>query len=406
MNAISEIEPAAPAAPTIADKIECRIDGQMIHSVQLHIEANYQGEWTVDRYKDEFPEAPLLSPYAVELIEKRKRESVPPLQANLQTEASVPSSSFEIATEAMHVLFEFGEVPAARGATGNPIPVRVFRNHGSEHITYLQQIDRSYVFDIELVKEVLVALALNKPMLVWGMHGTGKTTLIQQVCARTGRPVMRVQHTANMQESDVLGQWTVRNGATEFQLGPLAMAMLFGWTYIADEYDFAMPSVTSVYQPVLEGQPLLIKDAPPHLRKITPHPDFRFFATGNTNGTGDETGLYQGTMMQNAANYSRFGVTVEVKYMERATEIAVVRSKSNAPDDAAANIVDFAAKVRQAFAESQITMTVSPRELINAAELGMAYGGKWTKGLQLAFMNRLPRVDKQVVTELAQRIFG
>lgn len=405
---------------TADSKIRCEIDGQMVHSVQQHIQANYPNEWTMERYKQEFPEAPILSPFAVQYLEKaRQNRAAKPaqpaqpvqqegvLQANLQeSQPHSVTANFESGTEHMHTLFEFGDVPAAKSATGAPIPVKVMRNHSPEHMPYLVDVDRDYVFNIELVKKILVGLTLNKPILLWGMHGTGKTTAIQQVCARTGRPVMRVQHTINMQESDVLGQWVVRNGQTEFQLGPLPTAMLFGWTYIADEYDFAMPSVTSVYQPVLEGQPLIIKDAPAHLRKITPHEDFRFVATGNTNGCGDETGLYQGTLMQNAANYSRFGVTEEVHYMEPEMEAAILRAKAGTPAKSAKQIVEFANKVRDAFRDGKIGMTISPREMITAAQLGLAFGAKWRTGLELAFSNRLPRTDKKAVEEMMQRIFA
>lgn len=405
---------------TAADKIRCEIDGQMVHSIQAHISANYAGEWSMERYAKEYPDAPLLSPFAIQLIQK-KRESAQQaqqaqpapavdadgnvLQANLQGAASPVSAGFQTKIEPLHQVFDFGDVPAARSKTGNPIPVTVLHDHGSDHKPYIVPVDQDYVFNIDLVKKVVVGLALNKPLLLWGMHGTGKTTVIQQVCARLGRPVMRVQHTINMQESDVLGQWVVRNGQTEFQLGPLPMAMLFGWTYVADEYDFAMPSVTAVYQPVLEGQPLIIKDAPLHLRKITPHPEFRFAATGNTNGCGDETGLYQGTLMQNAANYSRFGVTEEVRYMEPSIEAAILRSKANMPAKTANQIVDFANRIRESFGEGKMSMTISPREMIAAAQLGLAFGD-WKVGLDLAFINRLPRVDQKVARELVQRSFG
>lgn len=278
--------------------------------------------------------------------------------------------------------------------------------HSPDALIYLPTVDQNYVFHIETLKKVIVGLTLGKPVLLWGKHGTGKTSIIQQTAARLGRTVMRVQHTLNMQETDVLGQWTVRNGQTEFQLGPLAQAMINGMIYIADEYDFAMPAVTSLYQPVLEGEPLLIKDAPLHLRKIVPHKDFRFFATGNTNGTGDETGLYQGTMMQNAANYSRFGVTIEVDYMEAKIEKSIVVAKSGMPPNAVDKLIKMANEIRKSFGDGKLSMTISPRELINAAVIGTAFGGNWQLGVELAYSNRLPSTDRKVVGEFMQRIFG
>ena len=203
-----------------------------------------------------------------------------------------------------------------------------------------------------------------------------------------------------------MGQYVVKDGSTQFQLGPLPTAMLFGYEYCADEYDFAMPSVLSVYQPVLEGKPLVIKDAPPEFRVIRPHPNFRFVATGNTNGGGDETGLYQGTQIQNAANYSRFSIVEEVGYMEPKIEAAVVAGQSGIDRKDADKLVAFAKEVRDAFKAGRIGATISPRELISSAKLGLVRGSDWRGGLRLGFTNRLSRTDKEVVEQYAQRLFA
>jgi cobaltochelatase CobS len=212
-----------------------------------------------------------------------------------------------------------------------------------------------------------------------------------------------VQHTVNTEEAHILGQYIVVtevttgsdgkehvHSVTKFNPGPLPLAMKYGWVYCADEYDFGMPSVLAAYQPVMEGKALIIKDAPPEWRVVDPHPNFRFVATGNTNGGGDETGLYQGTQIQNAANYSRFAVTKQVGYMPPKIEAAVVAGK----------------KIRTAFSGGQISNVVSPRELINAALFGVVTGGNWREGLALAFANRLSPTDREVVDQFAQRVFG
>jgi cobaltochelatase CobS len=403
----------AQAAPTADDKILCHIDNAKVHTIQGHIKANHP-EWTIERYKEEFPDAPLLSPYAQHVIDTKKAErEAQAAEAKAQPAASAASApeaaltaNLAVTQATFHDVFGLGNAPAAMNAAGNPITINVMSGHNQEALDYLPEIDNGYVFNIDLLKKVIIGLQLNMPTYLWGFHGTGKTTVLQQASARTKRPFVRVQHSLNMQESDVLGQWTVKDGSTIFQLGPLPMAMINGWTYCADEYDTAMPNVTTVYQPVLEGQALLIKDAPPHFRKIIPHPNFRFCATGNTNGIGDETGLYQGTLMQNAANYSRFKITEEVHYMDEAIEINILQSRANLRKPDAKKIVQFANKVRGAFRDGDISMTVSPRELISGAQLGVALGGNWQAGLELSFANRLSRVDKKVVQEWMQRNFG
>lgn len=389
--------------PTSADMIKCEIDGVNCHIIQAHLKSEHP-EWTIDKYQETYPNAPLLSEYAKHVQKKRQNQKA----ATAPGEDKKPElvAGLKVTHGEFHKVFDLGPVPAAMSTQGGtPIRISVMENHNQEALDFLPDLDPDYVFNIDLVKKVIMGFELNKPVYLWGFHGTGKTTILQQAAARTRRPFMRVQHSLNMQESDVLGQWTVKDGSTQFQLGPLPQAMINGWVYCADEYDTAMPNVTTVYQPVLEGQALIIKDAPPIWRKIIPHPDFRFVATGNTNGIGDETGLYQGTIMQNAANYSRFGITEEVKYMDANLEVAVLQSKAKLVKSDAKKIVIFGNRIRDQFKEGKISMTVSPRELITAAQLGLAYGGNWSVGLQLAFANRLSRIDKVVVGELLQRSF-
>jgi cobaltochelatase CobS len=291
---------------------------------------------------------------------------------------------------------------------GQAIQVQVIdrKSLNADSLIYIPDIDPNYVFDINLVKVALMALQMNRTGYFWGYHGSGKTTCWEQVCARTGRPFIRNQHTLNTEESHILGQWTVREGSTHFSYGPLPLAMINGWVYCADEYDAALPSVSLVYQPVLEGKPLIIKEAPPELRVVRPHKNFRIVGTGNTNGVGDETGLYQGTQIQNAANYSRWRLTEEVKYPPADVETAIVMGQTGAPKADAKKLVDFANEWRKAFAGGQVSSTISPRELIGAAEIALWRGSDWRGGLCLAFANRLSRTDKEVANQYAQRIFG
>lgn len=248
-------------------------------------------------------------------------------------------------------------------------------------------------------------LGSDRLFLLGDFTVTHNTTLLEQVCARTQRPMLRVQHTANTEESHILGQWTAKGGETRFELGPLPLAMKHGWMYLADEYDFAMPSVLSVYQPVLEGKSLVIKEADAENRIIRPHPNFRFVATGNTNGAGDETGLYQGTNIQNAANYDRFAMVIQVLYMKPELEAQVLVNQARIPNEDATRIVDFANRVRESYDGNKISSTISPRTLINAAKIGQRRGS-YRAGIGLSFTSKLSRVDREVCDGLAQRVFG
>lgn len=391
--------------PADDGKITCQIDNARVHSIQIHIRDNHPG-WTVEKYQQTWPDAPILSAKAIETLNKRKAQNEAAAVSSAAPAAVATASGVRAARGTMSDVFDLGNARAAMSKLGNPISVTTFEGHDAEAIPYLPEVDQNYVFDIDLLKKVIIGFELRMNLYFWGMHGTGKTTIFEQACARLGRPFLRVQHTINTEEAHILGQYIVRDGATVFQLGPLPMAMLHGWVYCADEYDFAMPSVTAVYQPVLEHKALIIKEAPEEFRVIKPHPNFRFVATGNTNGGGDETGLYQGTLIQNAANFSRFEITEEVTYMEAKIEESIVISQTRLDKKNTEKLVKFAKQVREQFMEGKISTTISPRELINASTLAIAYGGDMNQGIQLAFANRCSRIDRKVVTEFAQRVFG
>jgi cobaltochelatase CobS len=161
--------------------------------------------------------------------------------------------------------------------------------------------------------------------------------------------------------------------------------------------------VLSLYQAVLEGKPLRIKAAN---KIVRPHPNFRFVATGNTNGSGDDTGLYSGTKIGNAAAYSRFGVTIQVPYPARKVEVNILRARIGLTQDIADKMVDFAEASREMYKAGELTLPISPRELIRAATLGMIKGGAFRRGLELAYSNRLGPTESESVSQTAQRIFG
>jgi cobaltochelatase CobS len=396
---------------TEADGVKCMLDEIWVHSIEPYLKRVHP-EVTLADYRERFPDAPLMS----ERVQKAAKikagmtlDMATSTSANVVPLHGTPHDAVvhpAVSKKSFADVFELGDAPAAQNAKGAPIMIEVLGDCGPELSDYIPSVDPNYIYDIENLKAVMMAVAIKTPLLAWGMHGTGKTTLLLQYAARTNRPAIRVQHTISTEESHVLGQYVVRNGDTMFEPGPLAYAMRYGLIYIADEYDFALPSVTSVYQPVLEGHRLIIKEAPPEWRVVKPHPNFRFFATGNTNGGGDETGLYQGTQMQNAANYSRFGITIEISYMPEKQEIAVLQGQCQIFETAAKKLVDFGNNVRTAYQDGTIGVTVSPRELINAGIIGRALGAKWTKGLELAYTNRLNKNDRAAVMNIVQRIFG
>lgn len=394
---------------TEADGVRCELDGVFVHSVAAYLKVVHP-DVSIEQYQQQFPDAPLVSERLKAVKQKQETEmamsKVVPLH-NASHSHYPPVLNTGSTQKDLHKAFDLGEdAPGIKRPRGGYIQVTVLNDPQPDFAGYVEPVDEKYVFNIDLLKCVTIAVELNKPLLLWGKHGTGKTSIAEQYCARTNRPVVRIQHTVSTEEAHVVGQYVVKGGETVFEPGLLALAMRYGLVYIADEYDFALPSVLSLYQPVLEGKKLVIKEAPPEWRVIHPHPNFRFIATGNTNGGGDETGLYQGTQLQNAANYSRFGVTVEVGYMPAKLEAAAIADKGKVYPADAEKLVAFGEHVRSAFARQDISNTVSPRELINAAQIAGRLGGKFREALNLAFINRLNSIDRNAVASFADRIFA
>lgn len=405
----------------MSDMITCSICGAKTHVIQSHLKQDHP-EITVAEYREKFPTAPLMSEKAMkayaERLAKKEAEEKAAAAATAKTESETVSSTTEnksgltssmtktekdlTAKKAFHEIFEL-KGKEAMSASGKPIPVTCIEN--SSFADMVPEANDTYVYNTSELKDVMIAIELNINPYVWGHKGSGKSELFEQIAARTGRPFVRVQHTANTEESHIVGMWTVKNGETVFELGPLALAMKHGWMYLADEYDFALPSVLSVYQAVLEGKPLMIKEADAENRIIKPHSNFRFCATGNTNGSGDESGLYQGTNLQNSANYDRFGAVIYKDYMAKKDESEILQRRVSLVKEDADRLVEFATLVRNAYDGSKISDTISPRALINAAKIGLCRTS-FVHGIQLAFSNKLSRVDKEVVDGLAQRVFG
>jgi cobaltochelatase CobS len=391
-------------------KIVCRLCGAETHAIQLHLK-NDHPEVTIEEYTSKFPDAPLLSELAKRKLEEREaaKAAAAPATTKVDMAGTAPANVTALAPKggnlkkAFNEVFNLGRLKAALSSKGEPIPITVLAAH--DHADMVPQASDAYVYDIDELKNVILALELNIPTYVWGHKGSGKTELFEQIAARTNRPVVRVQHTVNTEESHIVGQWTVKGGQTVFELGPLPLAMINGWMYCADEYDFALPSVLSVYQAVLEGKSLMIKEADADNRLIKPHPNFRFCATGNTNGSGDETGLYQGTNLQNSANYDRFGMVIHKQYMKKADESKILQNQVGLTKEDADKLVEFAGLVRDAYDGAKISDVISPRTLIYAAKIGVKRGS-FRQGLTLSFTNKLSKIDREVVDGLAQRIFG
>ena len=269
-------------------------------------------------------------------------------------------------------------------------------------------LDETYVFDPDTTLAILAGFAHNRRVMVQGYHGTGKSTHIEQVAARLNWPCIRINLDAHISRIDLIGRDAIvlRDGlqVTEFREGLLPWALQHPVALVFDEYDAGRPDVMFVIQRVLETEgKLTLLD---QNRVIRPDPNFRLFATANTVGLGDTTGLYHGAQAINQAQLDRWNIVVGLNYLPEETEQKIVLAKNPQADEATvAKMVRVAELTRQGFINGDISTVMSPRTVITWAQnaeifkdVGFAF--------RLSFLNRCDEAERMLVAEYYQRVFG
>ena len=278
----------------------------------------------------------------------------------------------------------------------------------SEADERVPDLDETYVFDPDTTLAILAGFAHNRRVMVQGYHGTGKSTHIEQVAARLNWPCIRINLDAHISRIDLVGRDAIvlRDGlqVTEFREGLLPWALQTPTALVFDEYDAGRPDVMFVIQRVLETEgKLTLLD---QNRVIRPNPHFRLFATANTVGLGDTSGLYHGTQAINQGQMDRWNIVVALNYLPAATEVEIVRKKAPGIDEKTiSDMVQVAGLTRQGFINGDISTVMSPRSVITWAQntaiftdVGFAF--------RLTFLNKCDEAERVLVAEYYQRVFG
>ena len=272
--------------------------------------------------------------------------------------------------------------------------------------------DPSYLFDYNTTMAILAGFARDWRVLISGFHGTGKSTHIEQVAARLNWPCLRINLDSHVSRIDLIGKDAIvlREGkqVTEFQDGILPWAYQRNVALVFDEYDAGRPDVMFVIQRVLEstGQLTLLDQS----RVIRPHPAFRFFATANTVGLGDTTGLYHGTQQINQAQMDRWSITTVLNYLAADKETEVVLAKAPHLQNTEGRklvekMVSLAGLTRNAFRNGDLATVMSPRTVITWTQ-NLTFFKDVGLSLELAFVNKCDPAERALIGELYQRVFA
>ena len=282
----------------------------------------------------------------------------------------------------------------------------------SQTAELVPDVDEAYRFDRDTTLAILSGFAHNRRVIIQGYHGTGKSTHIEQVAARLNWPCIRVNLDSHISRIDLIGKdaIVIRDGkqVTEFREGILPWALQSATALVFDEYDVGRPDVMFVIQRVLESEgKLTLLD---RNRVVRPHPAFRLFATTNTVGLGDTTGLYHGTQQLNQGQMDRWNIVSTLNYLPDDEEAAIVLAKVPSYDTedgrkTVAAMVDLANLTRAAFVAGDLSTVMSPRTVITWAEnaeifdeVGFAF--------RLTFVNKCDEYERGTVAEFYQRCFA
>ncbi len=279
--------------------------------------------------------------------------------------------------------------------------------------SHVPEFDPAYRFDPQTTLAICAGFAFDRRVMVQGYHGTGKSTHIEQVAARLNWPLVRVNLDSHVSRIDLVGKDAIvlKDGKqiTEFREGMLPWALQRPIALVFDEYDAGRPDVMFVIQRVLEAQGrLTLLD---QNRVIRPNRHFRLFATTNTIGLGDTSGLYHGTQQINQGQMDRWSIVTTLNYLHHDVEAEIVVAKVPEWSDAEgrrtiAAMVRVADMTRNAFMAGDISTVMSPRTVITWAQNARIFDGDIGLSFRLTFLNKCDELERPTIAEFYQRAFG
>ena len=277
---------------------------------------------------------------------------------------------------------------------------------------YVPDLDKNYKFDRDTTLAILSGFSFNKRVLIQGYHGTGKSTHIEQVAARLNWPCVRVNLDSHISRIDLIGKdaIVIKDGKqiTEFKEGVLPWSIQNPVALVFDEYDAGRPDVMFVINRVLESEgtfTLLDKN-----KVIKQNSNFRLFATTNTIGLGDTTGLYHGTQQINQGQMDRWNIVTTLNYLDFDKELEIVLAKNKNMNNTKgkekiSNMIKVASLTRKGFVAGDISTVMSPRTIIHWAENSEIFKDTGY-AFRVTFLNKCDDLEKNIIAEYYQRCFG
>jgi len=386
--------------------VKCERCGQYYHTLAVHLKSAH-GMSTME-YRRQYPGSKTISTYG------RRQLSKGHTKGARGTGWTVPSSTPTPAPAAPAPV-----APAAKPTPAAPaLPpgclsigkavLKVRDDVCEDDALYVPKHDEMFDFDDETLEQMAVGVEMDTNVLMVGPAGCGKTSLAFELASLMNQPTKRVNMNGEFRVADFVGEKVLaesESGATVvlWKDGILTECARKGFWLIIDELDAAPARIMMRLQSVLEpGHPLVLAENNGEVVKV--HSNFRIIATANTLGRGDDSGMYTGTNVLNEATLDRFGVVMEVSYLQGPQEISVLVTKTGVTKDVAGKMVDIARKVRDGLIREECFCTMSTRRLLTWAKLTVKWGNA-RKAAAVAILNRLGKDDRAYVKAIVDRVF-
>lgn len=312
----------------------------------------------------------------------------------------------------------YGKSPIHKAIPGVPQHIRSLVWTERKEVGIYAPIVKDYAFRKQELQDLLLFLNESEGDGYWisGPTGSGKTSLVEQVAARLNWPIWSATGYETFEASQMIGQFKLISEAPgvppvmQWIDGPLVLAMKEGGIFLINEIDLIRPDQLSKINDLLEGKHLWIEETG---EKVEPHPMFRFIATANSNGGGDDSGLYAGIQSQNIASMDRY-MAGYVDYMDAAEEKALLGRKfPMLPEEMIDLMVQLANSVRDAFkgvsSEAKVSISMSTRTLLRWAKcltVVADHPQQYTRSLDIALLRRARPEEADAIHKMGEAIFG
>jgi len=386
-----------------SDFITCAICGKKLKQISVHLKRAHNV--SVEEYVTLHPNAPHYTKECYDRLSRGQQK-----RWNGGSPAG-GSSSTGTAQPTTPTTPQPTPQPSSTGTTVTPYQfgaISLSKRRDTVDLSLVPDWDDGFHMDDEVMEALAIGIKGDDNTLLTGPTGCGKTHSVMMMASLLGQPIVRTNMTGDVRAADFVGEKIVDIDATTgesyvtFQYGPLATAMREGHWLLVDEIDAMPPQIAFVLQSILEGKDLVLKENGGEVVKR--HRAFRLFATANTKGKGDDSGLYGGTTQMNEAFLDRFGVAAEHNYMPKAAEIKVLRSKHGTDAVTARKMVDVANLVREGFKQQVCEAPFSTRRLLAWAKV-YKLTGDVQRAAKLSFLNKLEEDERAYVNDMMNRVF-